>query len=134
MLPVTIGPDGFWCAHDRPNAEFHSALNELLQAQAKEPAKAHAIAGAGVKRLRSEYSDKDMISLTLAAAERVIANGELGEESAKTTEWRCAPYQRSVSPLCPAAAVHRIRDVPTNRQWSWVRATDQPFGRIFPKP
>jgi hypothetical protein len=29
-----------------------------------------------------------MISLTLAAAERVIANGELGEESAKTTEWR----------------------------------------------
>ena len=88
MLPVTIGPDGFWRAHDNPNVEFHSALNEILQAQAKEPAKSHAIVGAGVTRLRRKYSGKEMIVLTLAAVECLIANGELGEESAKTTEWR----------------------------------------------
>jgi hypothetical protein len=56
--------------------------------QEKEPATAHAIAGAGITRLRRKCSDKEMIAFTLAAVERLIANGKLGDESAKTTEWR----------------------------------------------
>ena len=73
---MILGPDGFSYAQGNPQVEFHSALNELLRAQAREPRQSHATAAAGIARLRRKYSDEEMIALTFAAAERTVSNGE----------------------------------------------------------
>ena len=88
---MILGPDGFSYAPGNPHVEFHSALNELLQAQAKEPGQSHATAAVGIARLRRKCSDEEMIALTFAAVERTVSNGELDEHSAAATGWRWRP-------------------------------------------
>jgi len=84
---MIIGPDGFLCTSDDPRFAFHSFLNDILREQAKEPGNAHAIAGAGVKRLRKEFSDERMVALALTAFDRAAWIDEHQSELAQAGEW-----------------------------------------------
>ena len=84
---MTVGPDGFLSTRDDPRFAFHSFLNESLRDQAKEPGKAHEIAGAGVKRLRKDFSGEQLVALALAAFDRAAWIDEHRSELAQPAEW-----------------------------------------------
>jgi hypothetical protein len=87
-MPMIVGPDGFLCTRDDAKFAFHGFLNETLREQALEPAKAHAIAAASVKRLRKELSKEQMAALAMTALDRAAWIDEHAHEIAAPDEWR----------------------------------------------
>jgi hypothetical protein len=62
-MPVAIGPDGFLCSRGDPHYAFHVQLNGILVEQGIPGANVYAVAGAGVERLRKQFSDRQLIEL-----------------------------------------------------------------------
>ena len=87
-MPVTIGPDGFLCARGDPHYPFHLQLNAILVEQAKPGAKPNAVAGAGVERLRKQFSERELIELITVIIMRKAWIALNANDIAQSTLWR----------------------------------------------